>query len=356
MKLKTLTKFSLIVAGLVVLLVLSSGLYLQRWWHAPLAVSEEGQEYILASGSSLSHAAYNLHQQGVLEHPRLFTVVARVLQKVKVKAGEYRLQQGDTPATLLEKLNRGDVIMYQVTLVEGKTFREVLQQLHAQEKIVATLNSSEAIAEFVRSLDIENDHPEGWFFPDTYRYVAGATDIELLRQANSKMHDILATEWEMRAENLPYHNSYEALIMASIVERETGLASERQQIAGVFVRRLQKRMRLQTDPTVIYGLGDDYQGNIRREHLSQLTPYNTYMIFGLPPTPIALPGREAIHAALHPDEGNALYFVAKGDGSHYFSSTLEEHNQAVRRYQITQRARDYQSTPKPTDNTAGDGQ
>lgn len=355
MKLRPLTKISLLALTALVVLTFAGGVYLYRWWHAPLTLSATGTEYTLSAGSSLSRAAYDLHQKGILEHPRAFTLTARVFHKVKVKAGEYRFDVGDTPATLLEKLNNGDVITYKVTLVEGRTFHEALMHLQRQEKITTTLNSPGAIAQFVHSLDLKNDHPEGWFFPDTYRYVAGTTDADILKQAYSKMRDVLATEWETRADYLPYNDSYEALIMASIVERETGLASERQQIAGVFVRRLQKHMRLQTDPTVIYGLGENYQGNIRREHLSQLTPYNTYMIVGLPPTPIALPGKDAIHAALHPDDGDALYFVAKGDGSHYFSATLEEHNQAVRRYQVTQRARDYQSTPKRANNETGAG-
>ena len=236
--------------------------------------------------------------------------------------------------------------MSQVTLVEGWTYAQALAALHSHPRlsaILAGLDTEQQLA----AMAIEVSHPEGWFFPDTYRFTAGMSDADILRRAHQRMRQVLAEEWEARSPDLPYEDAYQALIMASIVERETGQPSEREQIAGVFVRRLRSNMRLQTDPTIIYGLGSDFDGNIRRRHLRQATPYNTYVIRGLPPTPIALPGREAIRAALHPDDSQALYFVAKGDGSHQFSNTLEEHNKAVRHYQITQRNKNYRSAPKP---------
>ena len=188
-------------------------------------------------------------------------------------------------------------------------------------------------------------HPEGWFFPDTYSYSATDSVSDILVQAHGQMQRILDRAWQARDADLPYKTAYEALIMASIIEKETGVTYERPEIAGVFVRRLQRGMRLQTDPTVIYGMGDAYKGNIRRKHLKQLTAYNTYRINGLPPTPIAMPSAAAIEAALHPLPGSSLYFVARGDGSHYFSDSFAEHQRAVRQYQIKQRAQNYQSAP-----------
>lgn len=291
--------------------------------------------------------ARDLEGEGILDHGRLLTLYARLSRQDAVRAGEYRLEAGDSPATLLTKLLRGEVVTYQATLVEGWTFNDALAYLQAQPKLTKALGTDEALEAFIGELDLPGDHPEGWFFPDTYRYVAGNSERDILLQAHRRMRDVLEAEWTKRMGELPYSSSYEALVMASIVERETGVPEERGQIAGVFVRRLEQNMRLQTDPTVIYGLADQYDGNLRRSHLSERNPYNTYVIKGLPPTPIALPGQEAIHAALHPEEGDALYFVAKGDGSHQFSATLEEHNRAVQNYQVRRRAQDYQSSPPP---------
>ena len=318
----------------------------QNWLNKPLAIAEHF-EYILEPGGSVARAAYDLHKLNVLDQPRWLSLYARFADKAAVKAGEYLIPPGTTPLQLLELLERGDVIHYRATFIEGWTFQQALDYLHQQPKIKALLKGL-SLEQQLAQLDVQISHPEGWFFPDTYEYTARTSDIALLKQAHLRMQTILEEEWQGRAKGLPYKSSYEALTMASIVERETGQASEREQIAGVFVRRLQKKMRLQTDPTVIYGLGADFDGNLRRKHLSQPTPYNTYVIKGLPPTPIALPGREAIAAALHPADGSALYFVAKGDGSHYFSSTLEEHNKAVRRYQVYSRSSSYRSSPKAT--------
>jgi UPF0755 protein len=334
--------------GLVMLVCVAAsvGFYLgYQWLHSPLSVRDAAYVYTLSKGGSLSLLARDLQREGILTCPRLLTLYARVSGQDAVKAGEYRLTPEDTPASLLDKLERGEVVTYQATLVEGWTFRDALAYLQAQPKIAIALQDRAALEAFLTQLELPGGHPEGWFFPDTYQYTAGNSDREILLQAYNRMRGVLANEWKNRAGVLPYESSYEALIMASIVERETGVPEERAQIAGVFVRRLENNMRLQTDPTVIYGLADHYDGNIRRRHLAQKTPYNTYLIKGLPPTPIALPGQEAIHAALHPDSGNALYFVARGDGSHHFSKTLEEHNKAVQEFQVHRRSGDYQSAP-----------
>lgn len=330
----------------VALIAASVALYLAYGWlYSPLSVGEDGYVYTVEKGGSLSQLSRDLQRDGILEHPRLLSLYARLSSQDAIKAGEYRLTPGETPASLIAKLERGEVITYRATLVEGWTFRDALLYLQARPKIKVVLDDSDTLETFLAGLELPNNHPEGWFFPDTYQYVAGNSDRDVLLQAHARMRDVLATEWANRAGALPYENSYEALIMASIVERETGAPSERGQIAGVFVRRLEKNMRLQTDPTVIYGLADNYDGNIRRQDLAQETPYNTYRINGLPPTPIALPGQEAVRAALHPEEGESLYFVAKGDGRHQFSATLEEHNRAVQEFQIRRRNKDYRSAP-----------
>ncbi|WP_250460872.1 endolytic transglycosylase MltG [Microbulbifer litoralis] len=309
----------------------------------PLAVEDEGLRFEVASGGNLSSALRDLEQRGVLKWPRLVLAYAYWQGETGIHAGEYLLPQGSNAMDLVSRLNRGDVTRYRVTLVEGWTFRQALAQVRAGRNIVQS-EAGASPESAARALGFEGDSPEGWIFPDTYVYRSGTSDVDLLRQARRRMEQVLDEEWQQRERDLPYSSPYEALIMASLIEKETGLPSERSEIAGVFVRRLDRGMRLQTDPTVIYGLGDDYDGNLTRANLRQSTPYNTYVIDGLPPTPIALPGREAIRAALNPEPGDSLYFVGKGDGSHHFSSTLAEHNRAVREYQLKRRA-DYRSSP-----------
>jgi len=340
------------ILSIVILLIMAaltlSAFSIHYWINVPLKLPENTL-LTVNKGDSLSKVAYQLQADKVLSSARLFILYARLTKKTRIEIGEYLLKKNSSHKQLLLLLQSGDVIDYSVTLVEGKTFNEFLSKLHAHEKLRAVVPSSTAFQydKAMAALGESNiAYPEGWFFPDTYRFVKGTSDKELLLQSHRRMKKVLAEEWENRAKNLPYKSAYEALIMASIIEKETGVAHERTEIAGVFVRRLQKGMRLQTDPTIIYGLGDDYTGNIRRKHLRQKTPYNTYVIDGLPPTPIAMPGREAIHAALHPKQGQSLYFVARGDGSHYFSSTLSEHNRAVRKYQIKKRRKNYQSSPQ----------
>lgn len=345
---KILRKITRLLRVLIVLTLLagiSGWFYLQHWLTTPLALPQAGYHYQLHSGRVLGHLAHDLSQQGFLQHPRLLTLYARFSNATKVHAGEYYFPHGITPQQLLEKLRKGDVVLYQVTLVEGWTFRQALTLLHSKDTIKPLLQGKTE-AEQLALLALPISHPEGWFFPDTYVYPRDMTDVEILRRAYTQMQQQLQELWDSRAENLPYKDVYEALIMASIVERETGAEWERDQIAGVFVRRLQKGMRLQTDPTVIYGMGEAYKGKITRKNLQQATPYNTYVIKGLPPTPISLPGRAALQASLNPAEGDALYFVAKGDGTTHFSATLAEHNRAVRRYQLNRRS-DYRSTLTP---------
>lgn len=258
-------------------------------------------------------------------------------------SGEYRLLPGQTGRDLLELWRRGEVVQYSLTLVEGWTFRQVRTALAGQERLEHTLNGLDDAAVMQR-LGLDGQHPEGRFFPDTYRYVRGMRDIDLLRQAHERLSSVLDEEWSRRTADLPYTSPYQALIMASLVEKETGVAQERGEIAGLFIRRLHEGMLLQTDPAVIYGLGERYAGNLTRAHLREPTPYNTYLNPGLPPTPIAMVGREALHAALHPAAGDSLYFVARGDGTHVFTRSLDEHNRAVREFQLKRRA-DYRSSP-----------
>jgi UPF0755 protein len=250
-----------------------------------------------------------------------------------LKAGEYELQPGLTPRGLLTLLSSGQVLLHSITFIEGSTFADVRNALVASDA-VNNENVNRGDADIMRALGEPELHPEGQFFPDTYRFPRGTTDLELLAIAHRRLRDELNKAWAQRAADLPLASSYEALILASIVEKETALERERAQIAGVFVERLRRGMRLQTDPTVIYGMGVSYDGNIRRADLSRDTPYNTYTRPGLPPTPIAMPSLESLHAAVQPDVSGALFFVATGagDGSHYFSKTLAEHNLAVRRY------------------------
>lgn len=317
--------------------------YWQEWMQKPLPIPQQGITVTLEKGQTLSHLLNNLSQQKLLDNPKPLRWYAQIQQQTKVHQGEYFLPQGTTPTELLEKLNKGEVILYQITVVEGWTVKQVLAVLATKDKIKSD-SKNLSVDEIAKRLGIENGQLEGWIFPDTYTFSRNTSDLDLLQLAHNKMRQRLDEKWQTREENLPYKTSYEALIMASIIEKETGHASERDQIAGVFVRRLQQGIKLQTDPTVIYGMGDAYKGKIRRKDLNTPTPYNTYTITGLPPTPIAIPSLASIEAALHPAPGDALYFVAKGDGTSEFSATLQEHNAAVRRFQLKRRS-DYRSAP-----------
>jgi UPF0755 protein len=285
-------------------------------------------------GMTLRAALHRAAERGVLARPRVAEWYLRAHgMRVNVKAGNYDVPARATAREVIDLLASGKVVLEQLTIVEGWTFADLRRAIAAHPRIRKTLEK-EGDAAVMAALGHADQHPEGRFFPDTYRFADGTTDREILTLAYDTLGSTLAQAWEQRSPDLPLRTPYEALILASIVEKETALPSERRRIAGVFVTRLRKGMRLQTDPTVIYGIGPTYDGNIRRRDLTTDTPYNTYTRAGLPPTPIALPGRESIFAAVQPEETGEIYFVATGagDGSHFFSKTLEEHNAAVARY------------------------
>ncbi|WP_075185205.1 endolytic transglycosylase MltG [Teredinibacter haidensis] len=329
----------------VLLMMGASIYYVWSWLHTPQRVELVDKVYVIEHGSSLHRVASDLNEKGMIRWPRIWVTYARLLNLSNIKAGEYKLAQKESPVSLLSRFQTGELLQYQITLVEGRNLKEFIESLHSHKKIVQSLAGMSNV-EIAKALEITAENPEGYFFPDTYQFVSGDSDKDILLRAHLKMTQLLHEEWLNRAGGLPYKTAYEALIMASIVEKETGAAFERKQIAGVFVRRLQSNMRLQTDPTVIYGMGENYTGNIRKSDLKKPTPYNTYTNRGLPPTPIAMPGKESIRAALHPASGSTLFFVAKGDGTHYFSSTLKEHEEAVKKYQKKRRS-DYRSAPEP---------
>jgi UPF0755 protein len=324
--------------GVALLAVVAAGMY--GAWRgeqaliANLVVSEPNATLNVPRGTHLGALVESLESRGVLKDGWALRWYARYTKQAgRIQAGEYILKATDTPLTLLERMVRGQTVRYTVTLVEGMTFREIRAALANASPLassIAELTDEEVMAR----LGMAEQHPEGWFLPDTYQYARGYTDLDLLRRAHKAMTAYLETAWTQRAQPLPYETAYDALIMASIVEKETGRPDERAQVAGVFVRRLTKGMKLQTDPTVIYGMGERYDGNIRRADLREDTPYNTYVHKGLTPTPIANPGRAALNAALHPASGTALYFVARGDGSggHTFTDTYAQHKVAVGQY------------------------
>lgn len=318
---------------LAILAVLGAGAWLYQFARAPLRLSAEPLEFTVAPGSSLRAATRQIVRAGVDMPEWAFEAVARATVKpTDIKAGTYELRAGATPLDLLGKLTRGDFALSDVKFIEGWTFRQVRAALDAHPRIrhdTAGLPD----ADVLRRLELPITHPEGWFFPDTYVFPRGASDVEILRSAHRAMEKRLAAAWAERQPGIPLASPYEALILASIVEKETGRPQDRPLIAAVLHNRLRSGMRLQADPTVIYGLGPAFDGNIRKRDLLADTPYNTYTRDGLPPTPIAMPGRAALEATLRPAESPALYFVARGDGSSEFSRTLEEHNRAVTRYQ-----------------------
>ncbi len=319
----------------------------QSFVDGPMTLAQPEQYFTVVSGDSVGKIATSLQQQGLIESSRLFRWMVKFSGEAqRIQAGEYLLTEGMTPGQLLQNMVQGKVRQFSLTMIEGQTFREMMQLINAEPNLKHTLNGL-SDDEIMARIGHPDEHPEGRFLPETYYFPRGLSDVEFLKRAYDALSRELDEAWQSRDVGLPLKTPYEALILASIVEKETGLASERPAIAGVFIRRLEKRMRLQTDPTIIYGLGPDFDGNLRRRDLKTDGPYNSYTRRGLPPTPIAMPGADAIRAVMHPDDSDNLFFVAKGDGSHHFSATVEEHNRAVTKYQRSGRKREgYTSAPQ----------
>jgi len=326
------------IAALVILLTAGAWFAWRQqernWLEQPMESLRETVVFDVPEGASLSAVAASLDQQGLLAHAGAWVRHARREGlATRIQAGEYELQPGTTPAGLLEQFVAGRVRLYVITIPEGWTFRQALAAIQSHPAVRTEL-AGVAAAELMKRLGLGERHPEGLFFPDTYHFPRGTSDGTILLQAHARMENALATAWANRDARLPLESPYQVLILASLIEKETGAPDERGLISGVFVNRLRKGMRLQTDPTVIYGMGEAFDGNLRRRDLLADTPYNTYTRAGLPPTPIALPGRDALEAAVRPARTDALYFVATGlgDGRHFFAKSLVAHNANVQRH------------------------
>ena len=322
-----------ILLWLLFILVIIGSLF-AYYARTPIPLEHTPFVFTLKPGSSLKSAAHQIQQAGGLNNESLFVLLGRSLRKAaQIKPGNYQLEHEITPMQLLNMISKGQVEQSSLTIIEGYTFKELRETLN-DDPTLHHDSSALSDAEILKRIGASESAAEGLFFPDTYNFVKGSSDIMVLKRAYQLMQHNLQENWKKRDANLPFDTPYQALILASIVEKETGQPSDRPMIASVFVNRLRKHMRLQTDPTVIYGMGSKFDGNLRKRDLLKDTPYNTYTRDGLTPTPIALPGLAAIQAVLHPASGKALYFVAKGDGTSQFSSTLVEHNNAVNQYQI----------------------
>ena len=315
-------------------MVLGAGGYAAWYVSTPLPMASVPAEVEIPQGAGFRAAVAQLERAGIKVRAYHFEALARAFGRVRdIKAGNYLFAQPMTPIELLEKLTRGDVTQAEIRLIEGWTFAQFRAQLDASADLRHDTQGVED-AEILKRIQAAEAHPEGLFFPDTYLFARGSSDLAVLRRAYRAMQRHLNTEWEARAANAPYRTPYEALIMASIIEKETGRAEEREQIGGVLVNRLRIGMRLQVDPTVIYGLGATFDGNLKKVHLLEDGPYNTYTRVGLPPTPIAMPGRASLHAAVQPARTDALYYVSRGNGTSQFSRSMREHNEAVTKYQL----------------------
>ena len=321
----------LLMIFLIPLLALA---YLINDLNQPMEIQGESILFMVESGTSLTRVANELESMDLIDNSVSMTLYARIQRTAaSIQSGEYELTAGMTSMDFLRKMLAGDTYQYRITLIEGWTLEQALNEIWSDSNIVRELNSNsgELVAD---SLNLVEESVEGLLYPDTYFFTRGTTDREILTRAYERMKEVLTEAWESRLGALPYNDAYDALILASIIEKESAEESERGHIAGVFVRRLELGMRLQSDPTVIYGMGDNFDGDIRREDLLEETAYNTYRINGLPPTPIALAGIDSINASLNPLPSDYLYFVSRGNGTHYFSSTLQEHNDAVSRFQL----------------------
>jgi UPF0755 protein len=332
-----LRRFIAILSITVLLSSLAGYLWVQSSMAEPLVLEQDGMIVEVARGDHLNGIIRLLVSEGVIRsdaHGEVIAIVARLNGDAqRIRAGEFEIPAGSSATDLLRILTEGRPVMHSFTIVEGWTFREMYTALQAHDAIAVELADA-SDEELLAAIGASESHPEGLFLPDTYHFPRGETDRAFLTRAYRALQTFLASNWEQRDPDAAVSDPYEALILASIIEKETGVAEERPTIAGVFDRRLKRRMRLETDPTVIYGMGDAFDGNIRRRDLERDTPYNTYTRHGLPPTPIALASPAAILAAMHPEPGEALYFVATGDGRHYFSASYDEHLEAVRRYQL----------------------
>lgn len=336
-----------VLIGIALVILMGLGFasnYLYNSFVKPLPIAAD-MTYQILPGNYLYAVLNDLEKKKLIKSAQIARWYAKFAKLENIKAGEFLIKPGTNLIDLITIFNSDDVIQYRITLVEGNRFEDYLLKIQSEPKIKAVIHdwTNEQI---MAAIGAKETHPEGLFAPETYSYTAGQSDLEILIQAYQRQQRVLQDAWSKKSDNSPLKTPYEALILASIVEKETGAAEERAAIAGVFSRRLELGMRLQSDPTTIYGLGDRYNGNLKSKHLREKNQYNTYKISGLPVTPIANPGAAAIYASTLPEAGSSIYFVAKGDGSHYFSSTLKEHNGAVRKYQIYQRSKSYQSNPE----------
>jgi UPF0755 protein len=323
--------FAALLAGFAIVSVTTSILF-WRALDSPMSITDSGEWLNVPLGTPLARVADGLNERGILQTPKVLSIYGRISgEATRIHAGEYLIPSASTPIQLLEQLVSGQVYLHQITVVDGWRFQEFVAALQNHEAVDSAGLDAEVVMD---TLGSSGTHPEGQFFPDTYWFPRDTPAIDILQQSHEALEEQLALAWSGYRTGTVLQRPYDALILASIIEKETALANERRRIAGVFHRRLEQGVRLQTDPTVIYGLGSNFDGNLRRSDLVRDTPYNTYTRMGLPPTPISLPGRAALRAAVDPEAGPELYFVAtgEGDGSHYFSSTLEEHNAAVARY------------------------
>lgn len=327
------------LTAIVILLIVSTVIGMIGFAHYKVTLPNHltsAKLIVVNSGSSFFQFSTLLVDNGIIDDVfwlKLYVKVHR--ESAKIKAGTYQIQPSETVKELLNRVVKGEEHQFLITFIEGTTFKQWLSQLAVHPHINHTISvASVSNQHIVQQLNLPHKHPEGLFFPDTYLFTDNTSDVDILKRAHKKMANELNRQWQNKDQNLPYDNAYQALIMASIIEKESGRHAEHEVISSVFVNRLHKRMRLQTDPTIIYGLGDRYKGDIKRSHKKEKTAYNTYRINGLPPTPIAMPGKSALHAALHPAATDYLYFVSNGNGKHIFSTNLADHNKAVVKYQL----------------------